>query len=114
MLLKFKTGLWVVLFLGMLTPLSAQEKVAMQNSRNGGEFQYPKGNTDVKFQTLLLDRGKPMPWHYHPVPTFAYSESEILEVETKQGRSKQFRTGESLIEVMNPVIEGWGFIHWVN
>ena len=68
---------------------------------NGAPIRYPAGTAEITSAKVSLERGAETPFHCHPVPTFAYILSGILEVQTADGKRKRFKQGESMAEVIN-------------
>ena len=83
---------------------SAQERFS--ESWNGGTFAYPDGKPEITAQTITLDGSTDVPFHCHPVPTMAHVLQGELEVETRAGKKRVFRQGDSLVEVMGTVHRG--------
>ena len=70
-------------------------------SWNGAPIRYPQGVAELTSVKVRLEQGAQTPFHCHPVPTFAYMLSGVLEVQAVDGAHKRFKHGESLAEVID-------------
>jgi quercetin dioxygenase-like cupin family protein len=97
------------LFLGLVSiSVNAGVELLLKSSESwdGGSFAYPKGKAEISSVKLSLEEGKDAPFHCHPIPTMGYiSKGEVL-LETEDGKSKAYKEGESVIEVMKTVHRG--------
>jgi len=80
--------------------------IQSRTSWDGGEVFYPEGQLQITSKKLNIKKGETTRFHCHPVPTFGYVLSGVIEVETKDGRKIQFTQGESVVEVMRTVHRG--------
>lgn len=72
----------------------------------GGAIAYPEGEAEVTAVILRIEEGQEPPFHCHPVPTLGYVLTGVVQVETKDGRTRRIAQGESVVEVMNTVHRG--------
>ncbi len=75
-------------------------------SWDGGNINYPEGDTEITAVILTIKEGKEPPFHCHPVPTMGYVLKGTVEVETESGSKIQFEKGSAVVEVMNTVHRG--------
>ncbi|MGV6825578.1 MAG: cupin domain-containing protein [bacterium] len=93
----------VLTILGLpVTLVAAEKQVLMQSSQSwdGGQFNYPDGQAQLKIVEVTLATGEKTPWHCHPVPVFGLVKSGTLKVETDQGQQIVFEGETPVIEVM--------------
>ena len=68
--------------------------------------EYPDGQAEIKVLRIKIPSGVTLPWHYHPVINAAVILKGNLELYLEDGRTKTFRQGEALVEVVNTVHAG--------
>jgi len=73
---------------------------------DGGKIIYPQGDAQITAHKLEIEAGEETKFHCHPVPTFGYIIKGTVEVETKDGKIKIFKEGESIVEVLRTVHRG--------
>ena len=90
-----------------LIPLAqGKELLKATHTWEGGKIVYPQGNAEVTSFQLRIKAGEVTKFHCHPVPTLGYILSGKVEVETRDGKTKGFKEGESVVEVLRTVHRG--------
>jgi quercetin dioxygenase-like cupin family protein len=92
----------------LILPCTAQAEPLLQTTTTweGGAIAYPGGEAEVTAVILRIEEGQEPPFHCHPVPTLGYVLTGVVQVETKDGRTRRIEKGESVVEVMNTVHRG--------
>jgi quercetin dioxygenase-like cupin family protein len=72
-----------------------------QSSWDGKRLAYPAGEAEVTVVEVELAPGGETGWHMHPVPSVGMLLEGQIEVNFRDGESKQLRTGEAAAEVVN-------------
>ena len=67
---------------------------------------YPEGQPQIKVLRITIPAGVTLPWHYHPVINAAVILDGTLELRLKNGITKRYKAGETLIEVVNTLHSG--------
>lgn len=110
-LMKKKAWLWIGFLL--TTPFWAgageydagvQGKIIIQTEKtsNGDPVTYLKTrHPKVTAMTVDISPGAKTGWHSHPVPVYAYVASGRLTVEIEGSKTKEFKEGDAIIEVLN-------------
>ena len=70
-------------------------------SWNGAALAYPEGEAEVSGVIVEIGVGGETGWHLHPVPSFGMVMEGELEVSLRDGKSKRFKAGDTLAEVVN-------------
>ena len=74
---------------------------------NGNKLpNYPDGQPQIKVLRITIPAGVTLPWHYHPVINAAVILDGTLELRLKNGITKRYKAGETLIEVVNTLHSG--------
>lgn len=76
-------------------------------SWDGKNIIYPSGNEEITTTHITIPPNAKLPFHCHPVPTLAYVISGKIKVETMEGKTKLFKAGEEIIEVVNSWHRGY-------
>ena len=71
-------------------------------SWNGAEYgAYPQGTAEPVVAKITIPAHAELPWHSHPMPSFAYVVSGEITVEDKQGNKRHFAAGEVMPETVH-------------
>ncbi|NIP29860.1 MAG: cupin domain-containing protein [Candidatus Dadabacteria bacterium] len=98
---------FIILFISCSYPKPTNREIIVtkildtNTSWDGKSFYYPQGTPQVSSYIVEIDSGKTLDFHCHPVPTFAYILEGTVEVETSDGLTKTFKSGDAFVEVMN-------------
>jgi len=101
-----------VFFLAMLILVSSPLYSAVEpllesaTSWDGGDFFYPQGNAQISSVKLQLHKNKDAPFHCHPVPTMGFIAKGKVLLETPDGKSREYKAGDAVIEVMKNLHRG--------
>ncbi|CAA0125058.1 Uncharacterised protein [BD1-7 clade bacterium] len=97
---------WLVLASLFSIPASAAQLLQTTKTWEGNPIVYPKGTPEVTAVRIVIEEGKPLPYHCHPVPTLGYIVKGELEIETKSGDKNVVREGDAVVEVLNKMHSG--------
>jgi quercetin dioxygenase-like cupin family protein len=103
--------------LTLLTPLpsraldpglgvKAKPLVKTSESWDGVPLVYPKGQAEITGMLIEIMPGAETGWHLHPVPSFGMLLEGQLTVHLKDGRTKELKTGDVIVEVVNTLHNG--------
>lgn len=86
----------------------AQREVLLTTSTSwdGSPLRYPVGKPQLTSVRIRLGESQEIPFHCHPVPTFGYVLSGVLEVQTASGERHRFEQGDAVVEVVNTWHQG--------
>lgn len=84
-----------------VTPLLKTE-----TSWDGQPIVYPEGKAEITGMMVEIAPGGETSWHLHEVPSFGVLLEGELEVTLKDGRVKQLKAGDALVEVVNTLHNG--------
>jgi len=76
------------------------------NSWNGTAIAYPAGTPEVSAMIVEIAVGGETGWHLHTAPSVAIILEGEIVVELKDGKSKHFKKGDALAEVVNTLHNG--------
>jgi quercetin dioxygenase-like cupin family protein len=79
------------------SPVDVQEIFTSSENIDGDNFNYPKGNAEMRLIRVEVENGATIPMHSHPVPLLGHIESGELTLAEKTGFSKTFREGDSFL-----------------
>ncbi len=98
----------IVLLFILLHAFSSNSQELLKTSKTweGKDIIYPKGQAEVTSVKLEIAANTTTKFHCHPVPTIGYILKGKLEVETKSGKKKVFKAGESVAEVLTTIHRG--------
>lgn len=83
------------------------ELLRTQASWNGAAYAaYPVGVAEAVVMRIDIPAHGVLPWHVHPMPSFAYILAGSITVEDEQGDHKVFHTGEVMPETVGTVHRG--------
>lgn len=102
------TGAAIGLLLLVSSFVMSAPKLLLKSDQSwdGGSFSYPQGDAEITSVKLKLPAGKKAPFHCHPVPTMGYISKGKVQLETQAGQVKEYKEGDSVIEVMKTVHRG--------
>lgn len=67
---------------------------------------YPAGPAEPVVAEITIPAHGELPWHAHPMPSFAYIVAGEITVEDKQGSKKHFTAGQVMPETVNTAHRG--------
>jgi len=74
---------------------------------NGVQYGgYPSGDAEPVVSEITIPAHGELPWHSHPMPSFAYVLAGEITVEDKQGNKKHFTHGQVMPETVNTAHRG--------
>jgi pimeloyl-ACP methyl ester carboxylesterase/quercetin dioxygenase-like cupin family protein len=74
---------------------------------NGVQYgSYPSGDAEPVVAEITIPAHGELPWHSHPMPSFAYVLAGEITVEDKQGNKKHFTHGQVMPETVNTAHRG--------
>jgi quercetin dioxygenase-like cupin family protein len=73
---------------------------------NGAAIAYPSGTPEVSAMIVEIAVGGETGWHLHTAPSVAIILEGEIVVELKDGKSKHFKKGDALAEVVNTLHNG--------
>jgi pimeloyl-ACP methyl ester carboxylesterase/quercetin dioxygenase-like cupin family protein len=74
---------------------------------NGVSYaMYPSGSAEPVVAEITIPAHGELPWHSHPMPSFAYVLAGEITVEDKQGNKKHFTHGQVMPETVNTAHRG--------
>jgi quercetin dioxygenase-like cupin family protein len=77
-----------------------------ESSWDGKPIEYPTGKAEVTGMVVEIAPGGETGWHLHAVPSFGMVLEGELEVQLKDGTTKQLKAGEAIAEVVNTLHNG--------
>jgi quercetin dioxygenase-like cupin family protein len=77
-----------------------------ESSWDGKPIEYPTGKAEVTCMVVEIAPGGETGWHLHAVPSFGMVLEGELEVQLKDGTTKQLKSGEAIAEVVNTLHNG--------
>jgi quercetin dioxygenase-like cupin family protein len=77
-----------------------------ESSWDGKPIEYPTGKAEVTCMVVEIAPGGETGWHLHAVPSFGMVLEGELEVQLKDGTTKQLKAGEAIAEVVNTLHNG--------
>lgn len=100
--------LMTLLLIIVSTRLWATPELLLKSDQswNGALFSYLNGEAEITSVKLKLEAGKETPFHCHPVPTMGYILKGVVKLETPDGKSKIYKAGDSVIELMKQLHRG--------
>ena len=81
--------------------VTATPLLKTSNSWNGTAIAYPAGIPEVSAMFVEIAVGGETGWHLHTAPSVAIILEGEIVVELKDGKSKHFKKGDALAEVVN-------------
>jgi quercetin dioxygenase-like cupin family protein len=87
-------------------PLHAEPLLKASNSGDGSPLQVAGREAEVTSLSIAIQPGAETGWHLHPMPSFAFVIQGTLQVELRDGRTREFKAGESFAEVANVAHNG--------
>ncbi|MBV8887486.1 MAG: cupin domain-containing protein [Chroococcidiopsidaceae cyanobacterium CP_BM_RX_35] len=98
-------------FICAVLPVRGQPAVKLllnsSTTAGGQPLQYPQTTKpEIKSELVTIPPGGQTGWHEHPNPTYAYIMTGKLTVETASGQQRQFKQGDSFLEVINTCHDG--------
>ena len=106
LLMRFKEVLLINILLLITSTAHTTELLKTATTWEGETIRYPLGEAEVTSVRLKIAEGETTQFHCHPVPTLGYILAGTVEVETKHGKKKLIKEGESVIEVLRTVHRG--------
>lgn len=76
------------------------------SSWNGAPIAFPAGTAELSAMIVEIAPGGETGWHLHTAPSVAIILEGEIVVELKDGKSKQFKKGDALAEVVNTLHNG--------
>lgn len=87
--------------------ITVQELMRTKVSWNGAAYgAYPEGVAEPVVAKITIPSGGVLPWHSHPMPSFAYVLSGEITVEDETGKKRRFSAGEVMPETVHTVHRG--------
>ena len=86
--------------------VKAKPLVKTSESWDGTPLVYPKGQAEITGMLIEIMPGAETGWHLHPVPSFGMLLEGQLTVSLKDGRTKELKTGDTIVEVVNTLHNG--------
>ncbi|HSH93503.1 MAG TPA: cupin domain-containing protein [Roseimicrobium sp.] len=86
--------------------VKAKPLVKTSESWDGTPLVYPKGEAEITGMLIEIMPGAETGWHLHPVPSFGMILEGQLTVSLKDGRTKELKTGDVIVEVVNTLHNG--------
>lgn len=88
--------------------VSARKVLTSTTVSDGSRIRYIRAD-DPEVTVLVVDvpPGGSTGWHIHPVPVYAYMLEGMLAVELENGKTREFRKGDAIIEVVNTLHNGY-------
>jgi quercetin dioxygenase-like cupin family protein len=86
--------------------VKAKPLVKTSESWDGTPLVYPKGEAEISGVLIEIMPGAETGWHLHPVPSFGMILEGQLTVSLKDGRTKELKTGDVIVEVVNTLHNG--------
>ena len=80
--------------------------VKTSESWDGTALVYPKGEAEISGVLIEIMPGAETGWHLHPVPSFGMILEGQLTVALKDGRTKELKAGDVVVEVVNTLHNG--------
>jgi quercetin dioxygenase-like cupin family protein len=77
-----------------------------ESSWDGKPIEYPTGKAEVTGMVVEIASGGETGWHLHAVPSFGMVLEGELEVQLKDGTTKQLKAGDAIAEVVNTLHNG--------
>ena len=82
-------------------PVVVETLISAIESWNGDSFQYPRGQAEMKLETITAQPGFKTPLHFHPQPGIIYVQRGTLYCETSEGQALTIGGGESFASSQN-------------
>ena len=95
---------WLVLLLGSFSVSAATSKdlIKSTESWDGNKLPaYSLTQPEVTIKEIVIASGEELPWHQHPVINAGILLSGELMVYTRDGKQKNLKAGDTLIELVN-------------
>lgn len=86
--------------------VKARPLVKTSESWDGTPLVYPKGEAEITGMLIEIMPGAETGWHLHPVPSFGMILEGQLTVSLKDGRTKELKAGDVIVEVVNTLHNG--------
>lgn len=86
--------------------VKAKPLVKTSESWDGTPLVYPKGQAEITGMLIEIMPGAETGWHLHPVPSFGMLLEGQLTVSLKDGRTKELKAGDTIVEVVNTFHNG--------
>jgi pimeloyl-ACP methyl ester carboxylesterase/quercetin dioxygenase-like cupin family protein len=87
--------------------IERQELLRSDASWNGVPYSaYPEGLPEPVVAKITIPAHGELPWHSHPMPSFAYVLSGEITVEDNEGHSKRFTAGQVMPETIHTAHRG--------
>ncbi|QFU21951.1 cupin domain-containing protein [Shewanella eurypsychrophilus] len=95
---------WLVFLLGSFSVSAATSKdlIKSTESWDGNKLPaYSLTQPEVTIKEIVIASGEELPWHQHPVINAGILLSGELMVYTRDGKQKNLKAGDTLIELVN-------------
>lgn len=87
--------------------IEIQELMRSQASWDGTAYgAYPLGAAEPVVAKITIPAHRELPWHSHPMSSFAYVLSGAITVEDDKGNEKLFKAGDVMPELVQTVHRG--------
>lgn len=90
------------------TAISVEQVLDTHTDTLGRSFDYADGPPHILGSEIVLAAGASTPLHFHPVPLLVYVERGAIRVTYEGQEDKVYRAGDSLVEAINVVHQGFG------
>lgn len=90
-------------------PTTIEREILLQSSSSwdGTPYTaYPDGRPELSVLKIKIPANSALGWHTHPIPNAAYIAKGELTIEIQDGKSKTFKQGEVLSEVVDIIHRG--------
>lgn len=95
---------WLTILLGSFSVSAAtsQDLIKSTESWDGNKLPaYSLNQPEVTIKEIVIAPGEELPWHQHPVINAGILLSGELMVYTRDGKQKNLKAGDTLIELVN-------------
>lgn len=83
-------------------PVTTTQLLRTRTTWNGAPIQYPRTEQpEIQSVVVEIAPGASTAWHLHAVNNIAYLLEGKVRLELEDGRTREFRAGESFAEVVN-------------
>ena len=105
---QFILLLWLpdALALEQSSAITVSTVLKTESSWDGKPIEYPTGKAEVTGMVVGIAPGGETGWHLHAVPSFGMVLEGELEVQLKDGTTKQLKSGDAIAEVVNTLHNG--------
>lgn len=102
-------SVWPIVMLGQegISAVKTETLLRTSSSWNNVPYTaYPAGSPEITVLRITVPAHGELPWHSHPMSSFAYILSGEITVEDKQGDKKHFTAGQVMPETVHTAHRG--------